>query len=232
LGTEFAFQGDRRGRDVPGQGDRPFVPLEVRIECVNQLAGLREESFQRLFGRRPIGERYEEGSWEIHRHVVSRDPEASHGLCFLVRQSNRDAGSSALHAEDVDRPMLVFVGDGAETPKPLRSSLVRLQRLDCSRVGFVHAPKEFASEALEVLRPLHDRKLRSLDLVAGVEDGELVDEVFERGPQALREIPDYDPDLRGWKRWHEWGDCLPLDLYEAGFFVPLHVGRALPLELG
>src|SRR3954470_11279043 len=132
----------RHGRQTPTLGGA--TDLELRLERVKRLGYLRLEYLQRFFDRRPIFERYLRGEMEIHTHLQptavnvdrkgsSRQPE----LCVYLRvvdAVDRDLRHVKCGAERREAPMLVRVGQVAESCRPVRS-LVGLQLLDRCQMG-------------------------------------------------------------------------------------------------
>lgn len=205
------------------------LPLKLRLERLNHFARLRQEIFDRYFDRRPILERYDDRSWEIHGHVVSGSAETTDGLCFVFRKTDTDLGRRCI-SEKVYRPVLFRVGEIAEGLRPT-DSVVRLQRLDSCHMGFVHSVQERCPSAQEALTRVFDREFGALDRLSDVEFCESIDEVVERGPEVVNDFPDADSEQWGWLGREDGVESVALDFYEAGSLIRLYISRGKPLEL-
>jgi len=155
-------------------------PLELRVEVTKSLGSLRHELLQSFYDRRPIAERYRDGSVAVHIHCFAGEDS------FCISWINADSDGAPKGSK-----VLVFVGVG-EINEPLHpvASLKRLQPLN--RCDMVAAEISFqtipAEELVKEFFRVCDRKLCSLYNLPSIEAREFINQVLQGGSEVLDDI--------------------------------------------
>jgi hypothetical protein len=167
--------------------DRPEFKssLEERIERIKRLGNLRLYYLKRFYDGHSIAEGYAQGWLELHFHITEDDAAPFCGRCRCLNSHQIIVGD--------DHEFIVFV-EIAKFLKRLRpiASVVRLQPLDCCDMRLGQTFKISTFPPIEVVCAAFDRKLCTLSFFAGIQPGELPNQIIEGASQANGGISNKD----------------------------------------
>ena len=188
--------------------NRPLVgalSLEARRELEQGKINATLDLVQCIDDSRTVIERYEQGDFELHLHIVATRQDdretvvASLDVCLILSRLLRREGDSALTLGDGEMPVFIGVGDRSKEFRPVRSEVRLIPLDDCRMFAFQAAQEGSRVAALGFLQPspeaqiaIFKRELCSVLLAAGVEPGKLVDEVVEGSPKRLHSLAEQD----------------------------------------
>jgi hypothetical protein len=179
----------------------PLTPLELRLERGKRISNASFDFLKRLYDWHPtekrrslvsIGERCVSGDVNLHIHLHAGERmwcltfEAVNPVKIFL-QSRVDSNCDVAPAGD-DLPMFVHVRNLAEPSRPVAFH-VWLKALDCCDMREVDT---FEPTSLcvpnEILCRVHDRKLRALLFLAGIEFSEFKNEIIEGTPEVVTNL--------------------------------------------
>ena len=176
----------------------PLTPLEVRLEVSKCISNLSLDFLECPYDRRSVWERYVAGHVNLHVHGsidgmrccawVAANPTE---VTFKTTIAPSSDIASATHE------MSVFIGIGTltEQPRPI-ASVVRLQPLNCCNMAGADA---FEPTSLwvsnKIFFRIYNRKLRAALLSAGIEYGQLENEIIESTSEIVTNLPHQNAKL-------------------------------------
>ncbi len=180
--------------------------LELRCEIRKYVSNLLMHLLKCLYDGHSIIESYKKGDVELHEHwgCKSRvrssyddeqtlNPNGCEDICGVITARALDPMVMLM---DDEMPMLVWVGDGSESPRPI-NSVVRLQPLNACRMRVADASEVGLAPSLESRWLALNRELSSVLRRAGVEDSQLENEVVQSAPEIVDDLTHQDRDLDG-----------------------------------
>jgi len=179
----------------------PLSPLEFRLERNKRLSNLRFDLLKRLGYGRSVIERYCGGEFDLHIHFRTDEGMVCAAYRFgdcretgvgFVGGPEDDDGVVPLDAFEF--PVFVAVGNLSEGAAPF-ASCVRLQSLDCCDMCGIDALEVTRlNPTVEALFVICKRKLRIALLNAGIELGELEDEIVESASEVVGDLANQHAD--------------------------------------
>ena len=172
------------------------LPLELRLKYIEDMSNIQHELLKSFYDRRPLTERYLDGSVAIHWHVFTS--ENSFCLTWVKADSNWVLDSSEM-------PMFVWVGKVSEELRPV-AALRRMQPLEHCNV-FSSQSAKMPQIFPKVLFRIYNNKLRILYDCLGIEAGQLINQVVQGFPQVLYGVSDEpaNPQRSGTVNWEAGG---------------------------
>lgn len=156
--------------------------LELRLERIKGLSNLRRKLLECFYDRRSrsIDERYRDGEAELHVHGLIGD----YRFCATWRYGEDHGVHDCCQV-----PVFVGVGDVSENACPL-TSVAGLQPLERCDMYIAQSLETTRSPTAEALFGVLDKKLCAIYGVAGIETGQLIDQIIQRGPQVVDHLAD------------------------------------------
>jgi hypothetical protein len=186
-------------RDTETSVGSPLSRLEFKLERLNRLSDIEDEFLKRLYDRRSVSEQYCAGG-QLDLHVHIRVGDGMFCAKYRKRQAIEIAISKGINCRpksSIDTnefPVRVWITQGLESSRPI-VSVVRLQPLYCCDMTFVDSLEpSLLLPPSEMLFRAFNWKLRSVLREAGIMFGEFKNEIIERAPQIITNLPNENRD--------------------------------------
>lgn len=207
-------------------GSARLSPLEVRLEISKCASNIIFEFLERLKDRRSVVERYRAGDVHLHLHFIAGErmwcatlERHALNLGEVGIETGVD-GNSGLASSNYEMPVFVCVGEVSEPSGPVASH-IRLQRLHCCDMAGVDAFEEgCCASSLEIIFRVHNRKLRAALFSAGIQLGQLEDEIIQGTSEVVTNLAHQDPHAHP-EECFRW----PTEIYDAVRRIRIEIKR-------